>query len=279
MSVNTVSKDQFKQFVAALIQSDQRVVGVQAKGDRFVYDDLKNADALRLDYDVTILSPRKYMLPQKETLLQFKVGGDAQSVQEGGPMVLLGVHPYDMHAINQMDELFSQGEYDAHYMCRRQQITVIACDVVTPSENVFAASMNTATVKHGFDILLTDIGDSYLVEVAGDKGKALMRLMGDARCLEEKRTRPHQARPRKQTLLLAQAAGEKLQSPRLGRKSKAVLFLRLLQPGLPDVLLLRRTGRGQLGPENRQPLPRLGRLPAGKLRHRRRRTQLPQKSR
>ena len=36
MSVNTVSKDQFKQFVAALIRSDQKVVGVQARGDRFV---------------------------------------------------------------------------------------------------------------------------------------------------------------------------------------------------------------------------------------------------
>ncbi len=181
MSVNTVSKNQFKQFVAALIESDQQVVGVQAKGDRFVFDDLKDADALRLDYDVTILSPRKYVLPPKETLLQFEVGGDAKSVQDSKPMVLLGVHPYDMAAINQMDELFSQGEYDTHYMCRRSQITVIACDVVTPSENVFAASMNTTTVKHGYDILVTDIGDDYVVEAATDKGKALMRLMGEAR--------------------------------------------------------------------------------------------------
>ena len=146
MSVNTVSKSQFKQFVAALIQSDQKVVGVQARGDRFVFDDLKTADALRLDYDVTILSPRKYVLPPKETLLQFEVGGDCQSVQQAEPMVLLGVHPYDMIAINQMDELFSQGEYDTHYMHRRRKITVIACDVVTPSKNVFASSMNTATV-------------------------------------------------------------------------------------------------------------------------------------
>lgn len=181
MSVNTVSKDQFKQFVAAMIQSDQRVVGVQAKGDRFAFDDLKTADALRLDYDVSILSPRKYVLPQKETLLQFEVGGDCQSVQQGEPMILLGVHPYDMAAINQMDELFSQDEYDTHYMCRRQQITIIACDVVTPSKNVFASSMSTATVAGGYDILLTDIGGSYIVDVRTDKGRKLMNLMPDAR--------------------------------------------------------------------------------------------------
>jgi len=185
MSVNTISKDRFKQFVEALIQSDQRVVGVQARGDRFVFDDLKAADALRLDYDVTILSPRKYVLPPKEPLLKFDGRASYESLQESEPMVLLGVHPYDMAAINQMDLLFSQGEYDNHYMCRRKKMTIIACDVATPSENVFAASMGTATVDSGYDMLLTDIGDAYVVEAATDNGKALMNLMPDARPASE----------------------------------------------------------------------------------------------
>jgi len=181
MSVSTVTKEQFKSFVTALIGSDQRVVGVQAKDDKFVFGDLNNADDLRLDYDVTILPPKKYVLPQKETLLNFQVGGDSQSVQEADKMVLLGVHPYDMVAINQMDKLFSQGEYDTHYMNRRRNVTIIACDVVTPSENVFAASMNTATCDKGFDILLTDIGDSYVVEAATDKGEDLLKMMDGVR--------------------------------------------------------------------------------------------------
>lgn len=185
MSVNTISKDQFRQFVAALIQSPQKVVGVQARGERFVFDDLKDPNALRLDYDVTILSPRKYVLPQKEVLLQFEVGGNCQSVQVCQPLVLLGVHPYDMAAINQMDELFSQGEYDTHYMNRRKQITIIACDVVTPSKNIFAASMGTATVSSGYDMLLTDIGDSIVVEARTDNGKKLMNLMPAARPASE----------------------------------------------------------------------------------------------
>lgn len=180
MSVHTVSKEQFKSFVDALIASDQRVVGVQAKGDKFAFGDLQKADDLRLDYDVTILPPKKYVLPQKETLLSFQVGGDSQSVVDNQKMVLLGVHPYDMAAINQMDELFSQGEYDSHYMNRRCRITIIACDVARPSKNVFASSMNTATIDHGYDMLVTDIGKSYVVEAATEKGKALMSLMNGA---------------------------------------------------------------------------------------------------
>ena len=180
MSVSTVTKDQFKQFVSSLIGSEQTVVGVQAKNDKFAFGELKNADDLRLDYDVTILPPKKYVLPQKETLLSFEVGGDSQTVQECEKMVLLGVHPYDMVAINQMDELFSQGEYDTHYMSRRNNITIIVSDVVSASENVFASSMNTATVDKGYDILLTDIGDVYVVEAATDKGEALVKTMAGA---------------------------------------------------------------------------------------------------
>jgi ferredoxin len=181
MSVHTASKEQFKSFVGALIASDQKVVGVQAKGDKFAFGDLQSADDLRLDYDVTILPPKKYMLPQKETLLTFKVGADSQSVSQPENMILLGVHPYDMAAINQMDELFSQGEYDTHYMQRRQQITIIACDVFKPSKNVFASSMNTATIDRGYDMLVTDIGKSYVIEAATDKGKRLLSLLQGAK--------------------------------------------------------------------------------------------------
>lgn len=181
MSVHTVTKEQFKAFVSSLIKSDQKVVGVQAKADKFAFGELTDADALRLDYDVTILSPRKYVLPQKEALLQFKVGGEMQTLQDQEKMVLMGVHPYDMVAINQMDQLFSQGEYDTHYMNRRQNITIVACDVVNPSKNVFASSMNTATVNSGYDMLLTDIGDSYVVDAATEKGQALVKMMDGAK--------------------------------------------------------------------------------------------------
>ncbi|MHC4997692.1 MAG: 4Fe-4S dicluster domain-containing protein, partial [Planctomycetota bacterium] len=171
MSVSTVTKEQFKSFVAALVDSDQNVVGVQAKDDKFAFGELTDANALRLDYDVTILPPKKYMLPQREALMNFEVAGAAESVQPDEKMVLLGVHPYDMIAINQMDELFSQGEYDTHYMNRRNNITIIACDVVTASKNVFATSMHSATCDKGYDLV---------VDAATDKGQALVDMMSGA---------------------------------------------------------------------------------------------------
>ncbi|TFG50039.1 MAG: hypothetical protein E4H40_01965, partial [Candidatus Brocadiia bacterium] len=173
MSIKKLSKDVFAKFVDSLISSE-KVIGVQAKGDRFEFSPLRSAAKLRLDYDVTLQSPRKYFQPPVETLMTFEVLGACKSTIDNEKFIIIGVHPYDMVAINQMDELFSQDNYDVHYMKRRQNAVVIASDVVTPSKNVFASSMGTAVVKDGFDILLTDIGDAYLAEGATDKGKALM---------------------------------------------------------------------------------------------------------
>jgi hypothetical protein len=180
MTVKKLTKDAFNIFVEGLIASGPNVVGVQAKGDRFVFAQLASAKDLRLDYDVTILPPKKYMLPQVEVLITYESEGSYRSVNESEKLILIGVHSYDMIAINQMDILFSQDEYDSHYMNHRKNITIIACDVVTPSKNTFASSMQTAVVKEGYDILLTDIGDSFILDAPTEKGKELLKKAVDA---------------------------------------------------------------------------------------------------
>jgi formate hydrogenlyase subunit 6/NADH:ubiquinone oxidoreductase subunit I len=173
MSVKKIAKDDFSSLVDALIKTE-RVIGVQAKGDRFDFAPLESAADLRLDYDVTLQPPKKFFLPPVETLMTFEVGGDYRSEYDDDRFVLIGVHPYDMIAINQMDELFRQDNYDTHYMGRRHNVTIIACDVVTPSKNVFASGMGTAVVNEGYDVLLTDIGDSFVAEAATDDGQKLL---------------------------------------------------------------------------------------------------------
>lgn len=175
MSISTLSKTDFKRFLDGLLSSQRTVVGVQARGERFAFDVLKSAGDLRLDYDVTILPPKKYVLPQVETLLTYTMPDRYESHYEEDHMILIGVHPYDMVAINQMDILFAQDQYDNHYMRRRNNMTIVACDVAAPSKNVFAASMGTETVREGFDVLLTDIGQAWVVEIATEKGRDLFR--------------------------------------------------------------------------------------------------------
>jgi sulfhydrogenase subunit beta (sulfur reductase) len=177
MSIRKLDKKSLDGIVDGLIAQGRKVIGVKAKGERFAFGKLESASELRLDYDVTMLPPRKFFQPQLETILKFKVGDGYESVMSNDEMFLFGVHPYDMVALNQMDIIWSQDNRDEHYIQRRKNAVIIASDVITPSRHVFAAEMGYAVVRSGYDVLLTDIGGSYVAEAATDKGEA---LLGDA---------------------------------------------------------------------------------------------------
>jgi sulfhydrogenase subunit beta (sulfur reductase) len=151
-----------------------KVIGVQARLDRFDFAPLAKASDLRLDYDVSLTAPGRVVLqPPKDVLLRFH-GAQYESVIQDEPYVLLGVHPYDMVAINQMDTVFTTDNYDAHYMARREAATIVVVDPQSVSENTFAGCMGTATVEKGFDVLLTKVAGGYVVDARTDKGEALV---------------------------------------------------------------------------------------------------------
>jgi ferredoxin len=179
MGAKKLSKNELEQLVDSLISS-QKSFGVQKKGERFNFDFLESASDLRLDYDVSLQPPKKYFLPPVETLLTFHTEKGYESNLDNEPFCLIGVHPYDIHAISQMDEIFSQDNYDTHYMTRRKNATIIACDVANASENVFAGAMGTATAEEGFDAIITDIGEGYVIEAATDKGEKVLEKVKDA---------------------------------------------------------------------------------------------------
>jgi len=172
MPIKKLDKAALDKWVEACIKQ-QRVYGVQTKGDRFAFAPLARAADLRLDYDVTILPPKKYFQPQCETLLKFDREKGFESVFDDEPFVVFGVHPYDMVAILQIDKLFSEDQFDAHYMKRREQATMVVCDVQTASLDIFAGCIGTATIKEGFDILITHIDGDYLVDIRTAKGETL----------------------------------------------------------------------------------------------------------
>jgi ferredoxin len=177
MSPKKIGQSRMNEWVGSLIRR-HRVCGPQVKGNRFAYDWLGCPDDLRLDHDVTILPPKKYLMPPREAMLRFTRGGEFRSVIDAEPLVLFGVHPYDVAAIAQMDRYFTQDNPDAHYLARRKNVTIVACDVQNASDTVFAACMGTATVREGFDLLLTLVGDTYVVESRTPAGDALLALAG-----------------------------------------------------------------------------------------------------
>ncbi|MEF8833148.1 MAG: Ni/Fe hydrogenase subunit beta, partial [Candidatus Thermoplasmatota archaeon] len=173
-----IEKEDFDQFVTELIKNDSReIVGVQEKGkEKFAFQELQDVKDLRLDYDVTILPPKKYFMPQRETLVKYKSTEEMsmEPVNEVVPRVIIGIHPYDLVSIQQMDKVFEDTHEDQNYLWKRREAVLIGVNMQDVSEWSFAASMGTATVQSGYDLMLTDLGDKLAVEIGSSKGSNIL---------------------------------------------------------------------------------------------------------
>ena len=188
MSLWIIDKQAMGAFVANMM-NDYRVVGPVAKGPQFVFGQIEDPADLRLDYNTSILPPKKYFQPPEERMMTFKRNNGETTVEtviEADPTVILGIHTCDLHALRVLDEAFTQGYPDAHYLKRRRQTLLIGIECLKPcDEHSFCKSMGTLSISHGYDLHLTDLGESYAVDVGSEAGKELLEKYSNARLATE----------------------------------------------------------------------------------------------
>ncbi len=178
-----LEKDDFLAFVNNLINSFE-TIGVKEKKGRFVFSHLESAAELRLDHDVTILPPKKFFLPPYEKMIKFNVGEQkGELLGDNAKRVIIGVHPYDIVALKQMDTVYMEGRPDELYKQRRENTIIIGSDILRVNDFSFASSLGTHVVEDGFDLMLTDLGKKVIIEIGSERGRKI--LMDYARNIKE----------------------------------------------------------------------------------------------
>jgi len=156
------------------------VVGVKQKKGKYIYARLNQGEEFCPDFDVTVQSPKRFIFPPKETILDFS-NGEGPTVNprfESKYQVIWGVHPYDIKGINVLDLMFRDTNEDRHYLTRRENTVIVGIDPVRASEKSFWAAMKADKVNSGFDLMLTDIGEEYVVTVATRRGRDMLDKYG-----------------------------------------------------------------------------------------------------
>ncbi len=174
MEILKISKSDFYAFIDRKIASNaSKTIGVVKKGSHYVFEEVHSSTELCLDYDVTILPPKKYFQPPKEVLLRFKPkkADSYVAVNRCEPITIVGIHYYDLAAIYLMDKAFSEGERDEHYMKKRENSLLIGIYPTKHFKYRFAQSVTKDQGRKVADLMLTHIGDDLVVEILTEKGK------------------------------------------------------------------------------------------------------------
>lgn len=192
MFFRILERERLSDLVRGLI-GEYEVVGPVAKGEHFVLAPVGGPEELRLDYDTTLLPPKKWFFAPEEPLMRFRVADnevldDEVFVQ---PRVLFGLHPCDIAGLLLMDNVFSGRYEDPYYRARRESTLVfgISCD---PSETCFCNAWGTDEVHWGFDVFMTDLGDRYFLSVASVKGAEVLDRHVETREITDRDTRDFQ---------------------------------------------------------------------------------------
>ena len=111
MLYRVIDATELPSLIQAFMDSYEVVAPVK-RGRGYVFDAIESPDEIALDYDTTIVSPKKYFLPQTETLFEFDatVNEVTDYTVEITPRVIFGAHACDINAINRLDLVFKDGK-------------------------------------------------------------------------------------------------------------------------------------------------------------------------
>jgi sulfhydrogenase subunit beta (sulfur reductase) len=142
-------------------------------------------------------SLKKFLHPSSEKLFVFRKTAKnivaETAAWEGKPMAFVGVRACDLAALGLLDKVFLEGPVrERGYERRRKDIFIVAVNCVHPGENCFCASMGTGPeAKEGFDIVLTELPRSFLIETGSIEGENALEKLPHGRIengdLDEKR--------------------------------------------------------------------------------------------
>lgn len=167
----------------AILQSE-RIVGPVKKGeDRhgrslYDFDVIHDFGDLHLDYTQTVHSAKNYFLPYREDLCTFTFqDGDWHKEVDYGvyvPLVLFGLHPCDINALNKLDKVLLGGRYPNPFYGKKRANMFIVGHSCTPQPFCFCQSMGADSVIRGFDLFLTRLDDVYFAEILSSRAFHLL---------------------------------------------------------------------------------------------------------
>lgn len=141
----------------------------------------KSRDSLYFGYVVGPQSWKQFLYPPRLKLFSAKKNNGSwvlRPAENGAPRyAFIGVRACELSAIAIQDRVFLSGEFrDPHYASRREQIFVLAVNCGQAAPTCFCASMKTGPrATGGFDLALTELPDTFVVEIGSEAGSEMLR--------------------------------------------------------------------------------------------------------
>jgi len=134
-------------------------------------------------YRNTVESVKANFLPPVEEMFSFKKTDDGYEIEMPAPVeqkqLIFGVRPCDARALSIVDMSFRDAYQDPYYLSKRNNTVLIGMGCTNPYDSCFCTSLGIGPAEtKDVDLMLTDIGDKFLIEQISQAGMELISATG-----------------------------------------------------------------------------------------------------
>ncbi|MBN1425232.1 4Fe-4S dicluster domain-containing protein [Candidatus Fermentibacteria bacterium] len=160
------------------------ILAPRAEGDITTFGEVDSPGDVAAGLIQTTLSPKSAVLPIWEELFRFRRGESGIEVVEAAessvPTIIFGLRPCDARAFAALDAVFTWDSQDEPYLARRNKVAFVSIACNQADDYCFCTSTGGGPGDTaGSDLLLTGVGDEYLVEVVTERGVELAGIAGE----------------------------------------------------------------------------------------------------
>lgn len=202
MELKTLSISNLPAFFDQLIRSGNVVIApVLKKSGKVFFEPVTFYDQIATDYIQTAFSAKSVVFPKVEELFSYTrtdSGFETKVPLENVPeTVIWGLRPCDCAGFDYLKLFFLSENPDIYFATRMERTTLIAFSCTRADEACFCTSVGLHPGStQGCDLLLTPMDSAFYVEVASDKGQAMVASADSLFApSEEKDKEPHLAKP------------------------------------------------------------------------------------
>jgi len=214
-----LDKNKLNSFIVQLRARHPVVAPVHRGYNRYVFDEVENGDQIAIPYIPTILPPKKYFMPQHETLIEYdtRLGQTLNVVVEFASLVIFGVHTCDLAGIQCLNIVLSDRPKDLHYLFRKNRVFIMGLECNDYCDEYASCHlMGNDLPKGGYDLFFTDIGEAFLIHIQTLAGQELIEDMDFLRPAESFHIKALQAvRSRKKEIFKNEVDVERDEIPEL----------------------------------------------------------------
>ena len=147
MTAYTVQMEQLPGLLSAWSAQCQVHVPVSLDNGFYDFAPWRPGREIAFEYDVAYNPLKRFFMPPREDMIVFDLETyTAKPVFAAPEILLFGVHPYDVKAVTQLDQLMESGSVDQNYFSRRDAAVIFAMTPMAVSYTAFWASVGADQV-------------------------------------------------------------------------------------------------------------------------------------